>query len=253
MWIKNIDESDNTLTIAIPLTRGTYKTRIKKRSFFNEYGLPVATKRESFSQSCYVEWQIGYDVTTTDIAKLKLTTLQDECFIAANGQNKALYELSEYIYYFYKWGILKKIPLLQVKNFLQTLSESDFIDNPDNFAIERSQPVPKKVLDIDFFYSQVKYPLLIHKFEPYEILVEIKISEKQYAIGVQPMLYFCFPITELKSDRPLLGRSAETKEAADFVINRKNIHIFINMIKIFGILSANHNKDVLAILDKILS
>jgi len=253
MWIKHIGDSDHTLTIAIPLTRGTDKTRIKKRSFFNEYGLPVATKRESFSQSCYVEWQIGYDIASDDAEKLKLTTLKGELFTAANGKSKALYELSEYIYYFRKWDIVKKETLLSIKGFLQKLTDADFIDNPANFAIERSQPVHKRVLDIDFAYTQVKYPLLIHRFEPYEILVEIKLTEKQYALGVQSMLYFCFPITELNSDKPLLGRSAETKETADFVISRGNIDIFVNMVKIFGILSNNHNRDILAILEKIMS
>jgi len=55
MWINKIDDINNTLSISIPLTKGMDKTRIKKRSFFNEYGLPVATKTEPFTLSCYVE------------------------------------------------------------------------------------------------------------------------------------------------------------------------------------------------------
>jgi hypothetical protein len=252
MWIKTIDETAKTLAIAIPLTKGTDKTRIKKRSFFNEYGLPVSTKTESFSQNCYIEWQIGYDVVITDQEKLERTTIKDKYFTGANGKDKTLYELSEYIYYFYKWNIISKSKLLEIKDFLVGLKETDFIDDPNNFAIERSQPITKKVLGIDFAYTQVKYPMLIHKFGAYEILTEIKITEKQYAIGVQPMLYFCFPITELISNNPILGRTAKTKEMADFIINTKNIGIFLEMLKIFGILSPAHNHDIRNIIDKIV-
>lgn len=253
MWIKNIDRKNETLTISIPLTKGTNKTRIKKRSCFNEYGIPVPTKTEAFSQACYVEWQIGYDVVVRDIDKLKLTTIKDALFLGANGKEKTLYELSEYLCYFYNWGVISKKELLDIKSFLQDRTENDFIDNPNNFAIERSHAVEKNVLGIKFYYTQVKYPMLVHKFGNYEILTEIKIAEKQYAIGVQPMLYFCFPITELTTVKPVLGRTAETKECADFIVNRKNISIFLEMIKIFGILSKDHNKDIITIIDKILT
>jgi hypothetical protein len=250
--IRKIDEAIKTLIIAIPLTRGTDKTRIKKRSFFNEYGLPIPTKTEPFTLNAYVEWQIGYDVIVSDKEKLKRTTVKNRTFTGANGKDKTLYELSEYIYYFHKWGIVSKKQLLKVKEFLSGLNRADFIDDPNNFAIERSQPVERKVLGIDFAYTQVKYPMLIHKFGAYEILTEIKITEKQYAIGVQPMLYFCFPITELRADIPIVGRTACTKETADFIINADNISIFLEMLKIFGILSANHNQDIRTIIDKIV-
>lgn len=253
MFIEKIDEKDKKLFISIPLTNGTGKTRIKKRSFFNEYGIPVSTKQEAFSQTCYIEWQIGYDVVKADIEKLSLTSLKDFNFIAANKKIKALYELSEYIYYFYKFEIIKAEQLENIKLFLSNLSKQDFIDNPDNFAIERTYPTEKNVLGINFLYTQVKYPMLVHKFGKYEILTEIKITEKQYAIGVQPMLYFCFPITELVAEDILLGRTAKTKEFAKFIIDKNNINIFLEMLKIFGILSQAHNKDIISIIDIVLS
>lgn len=252
MWIKTIDENTKTLTISIPLTKGTDKTRIKKRSFFNEYGIPVSTKSEPFTQNAYVEWQIGYDVVISDAEKLERTTIKDKIFTGANNKEKTLYELSEYVYYFHKWMIISKQQLLEIKNFLSNLHDSDFIDNPNNFAIERSQPVERNVLGINFAYTQVKYPMLIHKFGAYEVLTEIKITEKQYAIGVQPMLYLCFPVTELVSEKQIIGRTAETKESADFIINSENIGIFLEMLKIFGILSPNHNHDIIKIIDKII-
>ncbi|GHV83608.1 restriction endonuclease [Spirochaetia bacterium] len=252
MWIEKIDETKKELSIAIPLTKGTEKTRIKKRSFFNEYGFPVATRQEAFSQSCYVEWQIGYDIVTAEADKLEKTTLKNIIFIGANSKEKTLYELSEYIYYFYKWNIVKKQDLTDIQVFLKNLSGKDFIDQNPELAIERSHPVLKSFNNIEYQWTQVKYPVLIHKFGKYEILTEIIIKEKQYAIGVQPMLYFCFPITELNSKNQLLGRIAEPKETASFVINKYNIEIFMLMLKMFSTLSENHNKDIKTIIEKIM-
>jgi len=253
MQINKIDARAQELTVTIPLTNGTGKTRIKERSFFNQYGLPVPTKTEAFSQLCYVEWQIGYDTPISDADKLALTTIKDKLFTGANGKSKTLYELSEYIYYFYQWKIISEQDLLAVQKFLAALTITDFIDNPANFAIERTDPVEREVCGLPFSYTQVKYPMLIHKFGQYEILTEIKITEKQYAIGVQPMLYLCFSITELASPFPLIGRTAETKETADFIINQVNISIFLEMLKIFGMLSHAHNHDIRSIIDCILA
>ena len=79
MYITQI--TDKELKVAIPLTKGTEKTRIKRRSILNEYGIPVSTKIEPFTQSCYVEWQIGYDVIKSDSEKLKKTTLKKKLII----------------------------------------------------------------------------------------------------------------------------------------------------------------------------
>ena len=97
----------------------------------------------------------------------------------------------------------------------------------------------------------LEYPLLVHKFDKYEIITEIKITEKQRAVGVQPMLYFCFPITKLKEI--LIGRSASQNEKGTFVINKNNISVFLELLKIFGVLSISHKNDVLSILNVILN
>ncbi|MCQ2741543.1 MAG: R.Pab1 family restriction endonuclease [Alphaproteobacteria bacterium] len=101
--------------------------------------------------------------------------------------------------------------------------------------------------------TTVEYPLLVYQFGNFEIVAEIKITEKQYAIGVQPMLYLCFPITELENSEKLLGRTAKTKETANFVINKENISVFLEMLKLFGTLSKNHNKDIISIINVILN
>ena len=92
-----IDNFKKEINVLIPLTVPTGKIRIKQRSILNEYGIPFASRTNNFTQSCYVEWQIGYDVIISDKEKLKESTLQNVNFIGANGKEKALYELSEYI------------------------------------------------------------------------------------------------------------------------------------------------------------
>lgn len=253
MYIKEF--GDQKIKVAIPLTKGTEKTRIKKRSILNEYGVPVSTKSEKFTQSCYVEWQIGYDVVTSEADKLERTTLKNLRFIGANGKEKALYELSEYIKYFYDWGVVSKQSLLDVKNYLQNLSDNDFLDNPishPELAIKRTNFANKQINGFNFLWTQVEYPLLVYKFGNFEIVTEIIIKEKQYAIGIQPMLYLCFPITELEDSQNLLGRTAKTKEFASFKIDKNNIFVFVEMLKLFGNLSKNHNKDAVSIIDTIL-
>lgn len=250
MFIKTI--KNNEIKVAIPLTKVTGKTRIKSRSILNEYGIPVATRKKPFMQNYYVEWQIGYDVIKKDAKKIENTTLKDFSFIGANGKEKTLYELSEYIKYFYDWKVISKQKLLDIKEYLQNISPKDFLDTNEELSIKRTHPVYKNINNFKFMWTQVEYPLLVYKFGNFEIIAEIKITEKQRAVGIQPMLYLCFPITELENSEKLLGRTAESKEFANFVIDKNNIEVFLEMLKLFGILSKNHNKDVLTIIDVIL-
>ena len=100
MVIKRID--GNKIFVSIPLTRGKDKTRIKKRSNVLEYGELVSTRSERFNDNCYVEWQLGYDLSMRYGEKFERTTLKDVKYSTSSGEKRALYELSEYIWYFFK-------------------------------------------------------------------------------------------------------------------------------------------------------
>ncbi|GAA7663785.1 R.Pab1 family restriction endonuclease [Helicobacter pylori] len=63
---------------------------------------------------------------------------------------------------------------------------------------------------------------------------------------------FCFSILELKTATPLLNRTAALKEHALLIIHKTNALVFLEMLKIFGLLSQSHHNDVLKILEKIL-
>jgi len=248
MYIKSKNDKD-TIVVSIPLTTQTEKTRIKRRSILNQYGLPVATRSENITQDCYVEWQIGYDAVVSETEKLAKTTLKNYRYEGANGKEKALYELSEYVYYFLKWDIINKKELLELKSKLLNIRDDNLFDSESMLSIKRSHFIEKELNDTKFLFSKVEYPLLIHKFDPYEIITEIIIKEKQYAIGVQPMLYLCFPVTELRTAISLIGRPAEKKEEAEFVLNKSNYGILIKLLHLFGMLSINHRKDIVSIID----
>ena len=165
-----IKEQEHKIEVPILLTAVSGKIRVKNRSIVNEYGTPVAVKRDGFILSNYVEWQIGYDVVKKETEKLTESSLPETEFIGANKKIKALYELSEYIWYFYKWAIIPREELESVINYLNSLPSNALIDNNSELQIDRSHPIAKKINGFDFEYTQVKYPLLIHKFNGYEIV-----------------------------------------------------------------------------------
>ncbi len=252
MYIKRIDEASKTLDVAIPLTSTAGKTRIKKRNTLNEYGISVPTRTVMFDEKCYVEWQIGYDVTISETDKSQFTTLKNISFIGANGHEKYLYELSEYIYYFFKWGTIERHELEELKNYLSDLDDSECLDVNRELCVGRDDFNGKTINDFDFSFTKVKYPLLVHRFEGQNMIAEILIKEKQKAIGIQPMLYFCFPLTELKDGANYIGRTANKKEEAFLEITEDNISVFFEMLKIFGTLSSRHKRDVISIIDAII-
>lgn len=226
-----------SLSYEFPLTKASGKIRIKERLTFGEYGIPVAPLQTVITKSHYIEWQIGYDT---------LSTNEQYHFIGYNGKKKIIYELSEFINFGYLQNLISKQDLLNLQNFIQ--NNNELIENTEN--ITRTNFKKEKIANIDFLKSSVSYPLLVYKFSLNNMICEIIIKEKQYAVGIMPMLYFCLPISALNGD--FLGRKIKSKEIAAFEINSKNIKIFIEMFKIFGVLSKTHKYDCVEILKYIL-
>ncbi|MCQ2904978.1 R.Pab1 family restriction endonuclease [Helicobacter pylori] len=247
MSLIKIDNNKKVIEVSIPLTSISDKAHVKIRHAFSDYGISTATRKIPFSLKHYVEWQIGYDVPIKDKEKFELTTLKDEKyhFLGANNKVKTLYELSEIIYY------AKRLNLISLENLENTLKylekQKQFIE--DNFIRERFRS--HQFGGMDFELSRISYPLLIHSFNDNQ-LSEIVIREQQYGSKTQAMLYFFFSILELKTTTPLLNRTAALKEHALLTIHKTNALVFLEMLKIFGLLSQVHHNDVLKILEKIL-
>ncbi|MUU34105.1 R.Pab1 family restriction endonuclease [Helicobacter pylori] len=247
MSLIKVNDDKKVIEVSIPLTSISGKARVKIRHAFSDYGISTATRKIPFSLKHYVEWQIGYDVPIKDKEKFELTTLKDEKyhFLGANNKRKTLYELSEMIDYAKRLGL---ISLENLENTLKYLEkQKQFIE--DNFIRERFRS--HQFGGMDFELSRISYPLLIHFFNDNQ-LSEIVIREQQYGSKTQAMLYFCFSILELKTATPLLNRTAALKEHALLTIHKANALVFLEMLKIFGLLSQAHHNDVLKILEKIL-
>jgi hypothetical protein len=256
MYIEKIDKEQKEILIAIPLTTTSGKTRVKQRDNIYGYGLPFASRTNKFNQRNYIEWQIGYDIEVGKESSEKLnrdlTTIKDIQFTAYNKKDKYLYELSEYLYYMVDFGLINVSELEELREFLEGLEDNNLIYKHSHCQIKRTHPQEEQINNLNFEILKVEYPQLIYKFENYEIIAEITIREKQRAVGVQPMLYFCFPITELISDESLVGRTAKVKEFAYFKFDKNNAEVILEMIKIFGMLSISHRFDILKIIDLII-
>ena len=238
--------SSNELKVALPLTRPTGKIRIKERSFFGDYGFPVAGRTQKIGLSNYVEWQIGYDLIANATNKSK-TSLQSTTFDNYMQERKYAYELSEILFYSAKAGLITVDRIQAVYSEIESVEESDTLEMRDDMQISRTNPQPAKVNGVDFYRMTVKYPMLVHKFGQYDIYAEVIIKEKQRAVGTQAMLYVCLPITALRFSKNIIGRTLDAKETADWAIGKEEAGLALELFRIFGMLSPKHRYDVLAI------
>ena len=248
-----IETSRETLEINfdLPLTNPTGKARIKERNSVHDYGKPFASRSKCFNSNNYMEWQICYD----DPAEKQRSTVEEVTFTTFRGkkkEDKSLYELSEALYYFYHWNVVSDG---EIQDLLKSaeVEESKFINHRPDTQIGRGNPTDTEINSLSFHRIILKYPQLIYRFQSHnDYIAEIMIREKQRAVGVQPMLYFCFPISELKSSAgKLIGRTARPKETGRLTLTPDKKSIILDMFKIFSILSKPHNRDILSILHSI--
>lgn len=230
------------LRYEFPLSKATGKIRIKERLAFSDYGIPVPPTKTIMTHKHYIEWQIGYD-TLVD-------SNEEYHFIGANGKRKQIYELSEFL----EFGLKCKLIDLEALKVLKYEIENnkDFIECRE--AITRSNFTKETINNLTFLKSSVSYPLLIHQFSNKDLLCEIIIKEKQYAVGIMPMLYFCVALSSLKDSKnqSFVGRYIQNKENGYLEINKQNIEVFIQMFRIFGMLSKTHQYDCLQILNYLI-
>ncbi len=235
------------LYVLLPLTKATGKIRVKERNSFSEYGNPFPTRKREISLKNYVEWQIGYDIYVNDDNKDK-TTLTNKTFTNNKDEEKYPYELSEIIYYSFKNGLIKESDIKAVYDKVKSIKDSQLFDVIDSMRITRTTPIKKTINGLDFYEMKVSYPLVVHKFGKYDIYAEVINREKQRAVGVQPMLYVCLPITSLEFETNQIGRVLNSKECAKWIISKDEAKLALELFRIFGMLSSKHRYDVCAIL-----
>ncbi len=245
----------NNKGIELEITSPTGKVRVKRRSQFCEYGIPVATRKENIQQTDYIEWQIGYDLEMNKENTMK-TSLSNYVFTNSRNKSKIPYELSEILFHSYRSGFVTDEEIFNTYNFVDQISPDSLIDRNPSLQICRTNPIQKTINDIKFFSMEVRYPLIVNKFRNYDIYTEVINREKQRAVGNQPMLYLCIPLTSsnllFKSQKgplgPIVGRTAQPKEIAIWKITKNEADLSILLFKIFGMLSDRHQDDIKSIL-----
>lgn len=234
------------LFVNLPLTKPTGKIRVKRRSFFAEYGEPIAPRQVPLSQSTYIEWQIGYDLLASAENKGK-TSLSRMTFRNYKNEVKFAYELSEIVLYAYQHGFIEEADIItSISDIRSVVDEKTF---EEISSISRTNPREVIINGMPFYEMNVSYPLFVHRFGQYEIFAEIMVREKQRAVGTQAMLYVCLPITTLTFVRQQIGRTLDAKECAEWHIGREEAALSLELFRVFGMLSSKHRHDVIAILE----
>lgn len=225
-----------------PLSKAMGKIRIKERFAFSDYGIPVPPTQTIITHRHYIEWQIGYD---------RVVSNSEEChFIGANGKKKQIYELSEFLDFGLDSGLLDIEEIIELQNNIA--NNQEFIDEKEQ--ITRTNFIAESINGIEFLKSSVSYPLLVYKFQSQDVLCEIIVREKQFAVGTMPMLYFCVALSSIKDSNgeSFIDRKIVSNECGYLEINVDTIHIFMQIFRIFGLLSRTHQHDCLAILGYLL-
>ena len=78
--------------------------------------------------------------------------------------------------------------------------------------------------------------------------IEVISKEKQRAMGIQPMLYVCIPIGNLQPKPGYQGffnRRAYQNECACLTLDFSCKEFLLKTLRVFGTLSANHNRDAM--------
>ena len=241
-------KSNGQTRVHLPMTQATGKIRLKARTFFGEYGLPVASRTTVLSQTCYAEWQIGYDLEKNS-ENMSKTSLVDYSFVNYKGTTKLAYELSEILFYSYEDGLVSREDIKTAYSYIKSLKKEKLLDVIDEMRIARTNPVETIINDFPFYSMKVSYPLIVHKFGKYDIYTEITNKEKQRAVGVQPMLYVCIPLTSLVFQQNPIGRTLQSKESADWIIGKDEAKLSLELFMMFGMLSEKHQFDVLRIME----
>lgn len=240
-----ITSTRGSVSVLLPLTLPTGKVRVKLRSFFSDYGEPVASRSVPISQSCYVEWQIGYDLLATPDNASK-TSLSAFPFENYKGERKFAYELAEIVHFALKGGLIHREDVLNCARRIEGIEEKATFE--ETAVISRTIPKEETINGLKFYAMKVTYPLFVHRFGQYEIISEILIKEKQRAVGAQAMLYLCIPVSVLNFNRPVFGRTLDAKERGKWQVGKEEAQLSLELFNVFGMLSPKHRFDVLQIL-----
>ncbi len=236
-------EIDSKEIVLMLPTKNKGKFRFKNRIGLDEFGQTHATTTKPYEMGTYLEWQVGYDVKTTDIDKkpTKLTHLE---FIGANGSLKHPYELSELLYEALRLDLISKNEIIKLEQEVKRFE--DFFE--DDFQINVLSLEEYNYNGYNFSRGDITLPSFFFT-KSHDLTIEVSIQKQQYATGVQPMVYISIPVKVFEEEA--LGQRGDDFDFFTYKINKNNVRFLIDTFIIFGMCSKRHNEDVINILEVI--
>ena len=232
-------------------TDGKFRIKQRNNNFAFGESFAIREKENICPENIYLEWQIGYDAIVKDVENNKKeTSLIKKSFKGANNKNKYLYELSEIIFFLKELNYIKDNDIQKLLNEVQNYTE--FLDEKDIEINKKLKDV--KVNNLSFKETETILPTFFYYEEKDNSQIEISTQKQQYATGVQPMVYYCIPLSTFKNGKDFINkRGQEIKDNFIYEIDKNNYSNFVDLIKIFAMCSKNHNYDICEILKLIIN
>ena len=228
--------------IRLPLTDVTGKVRVKQWTS-GGYGQPVAPTRTRLGRGCYLEWQIGYDLPTTNSP-----SIVPQIHFRRDGEIKYGHELTKILLEAVQLGLLSTNDLLHQVNTLKEISPTEFEENQSVRVAPDTNAAP------DGFQRSVRRVPQFSKRTPYGRVL-VRLRQKQHAVGFQAMVYVCLPLKQVLTlqGKPRPSGRAHTKETVYYDFTQSNAGLLLDIVQAFGIASQRHNEDMQRILEKIIA
>ena len=237
-----ITTGTNFVRVRLPLTDVTGKVRVKEKAA-DGFGMPLAPSKTTLGRKHYLEWQIGYDTpnrnSPTVVPQVKFTR---------NRETKYGHELSKIILESVRLGLLTTNEIRAEILALEAIPAGDFEEN-QTVQVEAET----NAAAAGGFERAVQRVPQFTKTTPHGS-VQIQLKPKQRAVGYQAMIYVCVPLTEILTmdGEPRQAGRAKPKETVYYDFNPENAEFLRDIIRAFGLASAQHNADMRKILELIL-
>ncbi len=236
-----ISTGTNFVRVRLPLTDVTGKVRVKEKSA-DGFGIPIAPSKTVLGKKHFLEWQIGYDTPNVNDP-----TVVKKIMFTRKGETKYGHELSRIIFESVRLGLLSTNDILAEIKVLENIPATEF---------EESQPVS---VDTETNNSSGGFQRAVQRVPQFTKTsphgsVQIQLKQKQRAVGYQAMVYVCLPLTEILTldGEPRKAGRAKTKETVYYDFTNENAGLLRDILRAFGLASAQHNEDMRTILKLVL-
>ncbi len=240
----NFTRGASSIQILLPITTPTGKVRVK-RPVAGQISQPVACRSVPMCAEDYLEWQISYDTESlNDPSALREIELHK-----SQGVRYAC-ELIRLIVEAHKITLLDSASLERMKNLVFSPMERG-VEESEPIRREPDSPASSPLQDRDFVRFKLLTPVYVKTMPLYA--VEIRIKEKQRAVGSQAMIYVHIPVSACASTTgaPLSGRCAEKGEQAQYTLKSENISLLEDTVSAFAFASQSHRRDLRMIFDQL--